>query len=349
MDTSILVLGSNDFFAKLPAQMGNGSCTLEVTADLNEAITRIQSTPPDILMIQISSDGSLALCCWLKEQTSLRWIYCIFLEDRPQMVVKASQHRDWEFEVTAAALEGRADAYVWLQPETVEAGLTPTQRLLLAQIQVGRRKAQEYHDLMHTNDVLSAIALADPLTELNNRRALEWELPRQIYASRNHPLPLSLIILDVDYFKVVNDTYGHLVGDRVLQLLCARLRHNLRFQDTPFRYGGEEFVILLGNTNCQEALVVAQRLGRLVSDQPFSINNTLTIKVTVSLGAACLLPEDDAKGVSLLHRADQHLLQAKAAGRNCVSGGCEDQRCEALDLGHPRAEIRPLRSGNAVQ
>ena len=353
MDTSILVLGSNDFLATLPDWIGNDTnCTLGVTSDLNEAISLIQRKPPDILMIQTSSGGSLELCCWLKEQMGLKWIYCILLEDRPDMVVKATRSRCWEFEVTAAALEGRADAYVWLpQLEAVEAGLTPTQRLLLAQIQVGRRKAQQYHDLMHTNDVLSAIALADPLTELNNRRALEWELPRKVQASRTHSLPMSLIILDVDYFKVVNDTYGHLVGDRVLQLLCARLRHNLRFQDTPFRYGGEEFVILLGNTNCQEALFVAQRLGRLVSEQPFSINNTLTIKVTVSLGTACLLPEDDAKGISLLHRADQHLLQAKAAGRNRVIGGCEDKLCEAMDLGpsHPRAEkLRPLRSGNAA-
>jgi len=77
---------------------------------------------------------------------------------------------------------------------------------------------------------------------------------------------------DVDYFKAINDTYGHLVGDRILQLLCARLRHSLRSQDTA--YGGEEFVIVLRNTDCQEALPIARRLGRLVSAQPFSIDNT---------------------------------------------------------------------------
>ncbi len=159
------------------------------------------------------------------------------------------------------------------------------------------------------------------MTELHNRRALEQDLPRQIQKARTNETSLGLIILDVDYFKKVNDTYGHLVGDRVLQLLCSRLRHNLRFQDTPFRYGGEEFVIILGNANCEEVHIVASRLNRVIKEQPFAINNTLSINVTISLGATCLQAEDDINGLSMLHRADKYLLQAKAAGRNCVMSG----------------------------
>ncbi len=127
-----------------------------------------------------------------------------------------------------------------------------------------------------------------------------------------------MIILDVDHFKKVNDTHGHLVGDRILQVLCQRLRHNLRCQDTAFRYGGEEFVILLANTTDEEALLVARRLNRVVSDEPFALSNKLTINITISLGTACLQADDDEQGESLLNRADQCLLQAKNAGRNRV-------------------------------
>lgn len=173
-----------------------------------------------------------------------------------------------------AVLEESADAYVWLPQGEETEQLKPSDRLLLAQIQVALRKLKEFHDLMQTNTQLSEIALADPLTQLYNRRALELDLTRQIRASRTHGTPLSLIILDVDYFKVVNDTYGHLVGDRILQVLCG-LQHKLRFQDTPFRYGGEGFVILLPNSHCQEALLVARRLNRLANAQPFTIDNNL--------------------------------------------------------------------------
>ncbi|NJR74666.1 MAG: diguanylate cyclase, partial [Scytonema sp. CRU_2_7] len=287
-----------------------------VISHLSQAVSLIQITPPDVILVQASLDDSMELCHWLKEQTKLSWIYCILLEDRPQVLALRSEcNREWELEMTSAALRQGADAYIWHKSEE-----TGNEQLLLAHLTVGLRKAQKYRDLLRTNDLLSAIALSDSLTELNNRRALEWDLPKQIKKARSHGTPLSLIILDVDYFKKVNDSYGHLVGDRLLQLLCHRLRHNLRFQDTPFRYGGEEFVIVLTNTNCDEALLVARRLNRVVNEQPFAINSKLTINVTISLGTASLQPEDDEKGTSLLERADQHLLEAKAAGRNCVIG-----------------------------
>lgn len=335
MDTSILVVGSDEFFATLPAQIRDRTAfTIEVVANVNEARTYLEVRPPDVLIVQASVDGSLELCRWLKQQPQLTWLYCILLEDRPQMFPERSPESwNWEFSLAATVLEESADAYVWLPPEerTTQDQLPPSHRLLLAQIQVGLRKVKKYRDLMQTNNRLSALALVDPLTQLNNRRALEWDLPRQIRSSRTHGTPLSLIILDVDYFKAVNDTYGHLVGDRILQLLCARLQHSLRFQDTAFRYGGEEFVILLRNTDCQEALFVARRLNSLIGEQLFAIDNTLAINVTISLGVACLQQSDDAEGVNLLERADQYLLQAKAAGRNRAIG-CEDHSSDASEL-----------------
>ncbi len=324
MNISILVFGKNNFIATLPDQIRSATAfSIEVINNLNQAVSRIQMTPPDIIFVQASLDGSMELCSWLKDQTKLSWIYCILFEDRPQQLTdrnKYGWHR--ELEMSAAALKQGADAYIWHiiadKTDYTLAELTANHGLILAQLSVGLRKAQKYRDLIRTNDMLSAIALADSLTELNNRRALEWDLPRQIKIARTQKTSLSLIILDVDHFKKVNDTHGHLVGDRTLQVLCQRLRHNLRCQDTAFRYGGEEFVILLANTNDEEALVVARRLNRVVSEEPFSISNKLTINITISLGTACLQADDDDRGESLLNRADQCLLQAKTTGRNQV-------------------------------
>lgn len=326
MNLSILVFGGDNFLSKLPKQLSHASTfSVKAITNLNQAISHIQNTPPDVVLVQASEYSSMELCCWLKEQTKLSWIYCILIEDRPPMLALKSQNgKEWELKMTSTALQQGADAYIWQIENCYDTfGQTEknaNEQLLLAHLNVALRKAQTYRDLIKTNDVLSAIALCDPLTELNNRRALELDLPRQIQKARTHGTPLSLIILDVDYFKTVNDTYGHLVGDRVLQLLSHRVRNNLRFQDTPFRYGGEEFVVVLSNTIGDEALIVARRLNRIVSEQPFVINSKLSIHVTISAGASCLRPEDDSKGISLLNRADQHLLAAKVAGRNHVIG-----------------------------
>ncbi|MCC5667664.1 diguanylate cyclase [Nostoc sp. CHAB 5784] len=322
MNMSILVFGKNNFIATLPDQIRYATAfSVEVIDNLNQAVSRIQITPPDIILVQASLDGSMELCSWLKDQTKLSWIYCILFEDRPQELIDRNKGWHRELEMSAAALKQGADAYIWhLLDEKTDhmAELTAKHGLILAQLTVGLRKAQKYRDLIRTNDMLSAIALSDSLTELNNRRALEWDLPRQIKKAKTQKTSMSLIILDVDHFKKVNDTHGHLVGDRILQLLCKRLRHNLRCQDTAFRYGGEEFVIILANTTDEEALLVARRLNRVVCEEPFSLSNKLTINITISLGTACLQPEDDDQGVSLLHRADQCLLQAKTTGRNRV-------------------------------
>ncbi|QLE57393.1 GGDEF domain-containing protein [Nostoc sp. TCL26-01] len=336
MKMTILVFGSSNFLGKLPDQIRDETTfNLEVITDFRQAVSQIQIASPDVIIVQASLKGSLELCGWLKEQIQLSCIHCILVEDRLQQLANKSQQGwEWEFEMTATALHQGADAYIWQLPAATDdifTDISPTHSLILGQLTVGLRKAQKYRDLMEKNDILSAIALADSLTDWNNRRALEWDLPRQITKARNQNIPLSLIILDVDYFKRVNDQHGHLVGDRLLQLLCMRLRHNLRSQDTPFRYGGEEFVVVLAHTTGEEALKVGDRLNRLVSEQPFSINSKLILNVTISLGVACLEANDDEAGMSLLHRADQCLLAAKAGGRNQVLGWNQLSQLSSLE------------------
>jgi two-component system cell cycle response regulator len=325
MDASVLVVGNERFLATFVNQIRNMmSGRVEASSDLDEVMPLIESKQPAVLILQAALLGSRELCHQIKEQTQLSWTYCILVDDQSEMAGEGtSQDQRQLLTACAEALENGADAYLWLTSASTREPTVADEenRLLLAQIQAGLRGVRFYWEVMRTNDVLSTMALADPLTDLSNRRAMEWELPRQIQNARSHSTPLSIIMLDVDYFKSVNDTYGHQVGDRVLQLLAARLQHNLRVQDNLFRYGGEEFLITLSQTNFPEAEIVARRLRSLVGDQPFNIDGTLALQITISLGFASLNAEDDAKGESLVRRADHYLLRAKASGRNQVFGG----------------------------
>lgn len=326
MDASVLVVGNEPFLTIWVNQIHNITTgTVEASSELNEVISIIQSKQPAILILQAALSGCLELCHQIKQQPQLGWIYCILIDNSSSQLSRDEAFSDEcrELIACAEALEVGADAYLRMTSVGTKAtALTGVEiRLLRAHIQAGLRGVQFYREVMQTNDVLSTMALADPLTELNNRRAMEWELPRQIHNARSHSTPLSLLMLDVDYFKSVNDNYGHQVGDRVLQLLAARLQHNLRLQDTLFRYGGEEFVIILSQTNFHDAQIVARRLRCLVCDQPFHIDSALALEVTISLGLASLNITDDSKGESLLRRADHNLLRAKSSGRNQVFSG----------------------------
>ena len=307
MSASLIWVGENDFRSALQALMDEpATFAIEVAENPFEAMLLLQAHQPDLLLIQAQQQGGIELCEQTKAQHSLAWIYCIVIEDRPD----ANSHIE--------ALEGGADAYLMLdlhQPNPSQA------QLLKAQIQVGLRQVLAYHNLMRENDLLSSIALSDPLTNLGNRRSLEWEMPRLIANARARKQPISLIIIDVDFFKIINDTHGHLVGDRALEILATRLQHNLRLYDTPYRYGGEEFVIILSDTHSIEGEAIANRICQLIREQPFVINSDLALNVTISAGTATLQPDDDAEGFSLLERADQRLLRAKAAGRDRVIGG----------------------------
>lgn len=321
MDASILMIGGTSFLDTIlePVRQ-TATFIIEVAPTVQEALPLIQAQQPDLILVDAEQPDALNLLQHIKTQNRLAWIYCLLLD--------TTTLHDAEY-AHVEALNAGADAYLPLKVQPLNAKAPPnlneaSLHLLLAQVQVGLRRVHNHRELLRTNDLLSAIALSDPLTELNNRRALEWELPRQINNARVRHLPISVIMLDVDYFKSINDNYGHLVGDRALQLLSARLRHNLRFYDTPFRYGGEEFVILLQETDYREATQIARRICRLIANQPFTISPDLDLHVTISAGAASLNGEDDTRGTSLLHRADQNLLKAKSLGRNRVIGHEEE-------------------------
>ncbi|MBD2257198.1 diguanylate cyclase [Pseudanabaena sp. FACHB-2040] len=324
MNSSVLIVGEDDFPSRVISRVrGLAALTLRTVASAQEAEDLIQADPSELMILQASRAETWELCRRLKQQRTLNSIYCLLVDDRSCPADQAEESLLGRYtSLMTTALETGADAYVWLgedNPDQAELGFADHQsRLFQAQLRLGLRRIQSYRELSRANDLLSAIALSDPLTQLSNRRAFDWELPRQIQAAREQGAALSLLILDIDHFKSVNDQYGHLIGDQVLQLVAERLSHNMRFYETPFRYGGEEFVVILNSTSADAALMIGDRLCRLIGDHPFAVSETLDLSITISVGVSCLTSDDDERGVSLLDRADQNLLKAKLEGRNRV-------------------------------
>lgn len=156
-------------------------------------------------------------------------------------------------------------------------------------------------------------ALRDPLTGTGNRIAMDQTLIREIDMAKRHLQPLSLLMLDIDHFKRVNDSHGHGIGDEVLKGVAEAIKNQLRNVDMVFRFGGEEFLILLSNTSRDAAALVGERLRHAAQAQDYFAAGT-RIELTVSLGCATLLAGESAE--SLLRRADNALYVAKREGRN---------------------------------
>jgi diguanylate cyclase (GGDEF)-like protein len=156
-------------------------------------------------------------------------------------------------------------------------------------------------------------ALRDPLTNTGNRIAMDQTLSREIELARRHKCPLSVLMLDIDHFKRVNDVYGHAVGDEVLKAVAGSIKDQLRNIDMVFRYGGEEFLIVLSNTTGEAAAMVGERL-RYAAQQLTYATPDQPLGLTVSLGCATLLPTESTE--SLQRRADDALYVAKREGRN---------------------------------
>lgn len=176
-------------------------------------------------------------------------------------------------------------------------------------------------ELRRANERLKYLASHDPLTDCYNRLHFQESLERLCRGGRRSADAFSLIVIDVDHFKRYNDTHGHLEGDAILQDLARVLRNNLRSEDLLARFGGEEFVVLLPNTNAKQATLVGEKLRRSVEKQVLS--TVQKDPITVSVGVSTC-PNDGTESRVLLKRADDRLYEAKAAGRNRVVGPAAD-------------------------
>lgn len=169
------------------------------------------------------------------------------------------------------------------------------------------------------NAVLYTVAVTsahkDPLTGVGNRFAMNSALHREIELASRHNRSLGIILVDVDHFKSINDTYGHAAGDFCLQALAKCAENSVRISDLLFRYGGEEFLIVLPETDEAGVLRLAKRIRRRVERLETTYQNQL-IRMTISLGVTTMRESDDEK--TLFARADEALYKAKQEGRNCI-------------------------------
>jgi two-component system, cell cycle response regulator len=188
---------------------------------------------------------------------------------------------------------------------------------LMARVRTQIRK-RRYTERLRDNVQLSIeAAITDALTGLYNRRYMETHVGTLVDQAIARGKPLSVLILDIDYFKSINDTHGHDAGDDVLQDFAIRIRKSIRGIDLACRYGGEEFVVVMPETDMAVATMVAERLRRRIASEPFPIQKgARTVEVTISIGIAALGPDDTAAAV--IKRADQALYRAKRDGRNRV-------------------------------
>ncbi len=162
------------------------------------------------------------------------------------------------------------------------------------------------------------MAITDALTGLYNRRYMESHLSALVEQAAARGKPLTALVLDIDYFKSVNDTHGHDAGDDVLREFAKRVRKSIRGIDLACRFGGEEFVIIMPETDMAVATIVAERLRRRIASEPFAVGHgSAALQVTISIGIATLDAADDTAG-TILKRADQALYRAKRDGRNRV-------------------------------
>ena len=161
------------------------------------------------------------------------------------------------------------------------------------------------------------LATVDGLTELYNHRYFQESLKNQIEVAKRYNQSFSLMIIDIDFFKKFNDTYGHQSGDAVLRQVAQTLKKNSRNTDIVCRYGGEEMSIILPNTSAEEAMYSANRVLTAIAEKEFHLKNNATSAVTVSIGIATF-PEDAKTPQSLIEVADKGLYYAKEHGRNQV-------------------------------
>lgn len=178
--------------------------------------------------------------------------------------------------------------------------------------------SEENPNIQHPIEKLNDLAFKDALTELYNRRYIDEQLPAEILQAQQQDLPFSVIMADVDYFKQVNDQYGHTVGDEVLRCFAAQLQKNIRKNngDWVARYGGEEFLIVLTNCLENQAYKVSEKLRKIIEHTVFQttagdLHITSSFGVYTSYGQESELSE-------LIDKVDKHLYLSKQAGRNCT-------------------------------
>jgi two-component system cell cycle response regulator len=272
---------------------------LVTVGDFDEALVRARGGDFDLIVISlgIKTFDGLRLCSHMRSVPEAR--------NTPILVLVS----EGETRKLAQALDMGVNDYLMRPVDRNE---------LLARVRTQLRKKQYADKLRHNIQLSLEMAITDQLTGLHNRRYMTRHLDTLLANSAQSGKPLSFFIMDIDYFKSVNDTYGHDIGDEVLREFASRISANIRGIDLACRFGGEEFVVVMPDTDISFAYTVAERLRQSVEATPFPISrDPHKIRITVSIGMAAALSGNES-AEELLRRADQALYRAKREGRNRV-------------------------------
>jgi diguanylate cyclase (GGDEF)-like protein len=186
-------------------------------------------------------------------------------------------------------------------------------QLKLNKAYAGLRRSND--ELLEAYALLQQLVTVDPLTGLENCRSIMIFTELQIKLAQRYKTFFSILLIDLDYFKKINDTYGHLIGDEILKNIAKILKYVLRNVDHIGRFGGEEFIVILPNTNLKNAVLVAEKVREAIANFKHNIEEQI-IQATVSIGIASYNSLDDDAN-QIIKRADQALYTAKSSGRNC--------------------------------
>jgi two-component system cell cycle response regulator len=294
----ILIVDDRPASAERIHGMLQGAHTVDIETDPNEALFHAAEGNYDLVIVSLALENfdGLRLCSQVRslERTRNVAILAIADADNNTRLVRG--------------LEIGVNDYLTRPIDKNE---------LMARVRTQIRK-KRYTERLRDNVQMSIeMAITDALTGLFNRRYMETHVGTLVEQATSRGKPLTVLVLDIDYFKSINDSWGHDAGDDVLREFAVRIRKSIRGIDLACRYGGEEFVVVMPETDMAVATMVAERLRRRIASEPFPIQQgARSVEVTISIGIATLGRDEDAAMV--FKRADQALYRAKRDGRNRV-------------------------------
>src|SRR5262245_15195473 len=294
----ILIVDDHAASSERIAGMLTGQHNVEIEANPNEAVFHAAEGNFDLLIVSLGLDNfdGLRLCSQVRSLERTRNVPILAIADAD------SNTR------LVRGLELGVNDYLSRPIDKNE---------LMARVGTQIRK-KRYTERLRDNVQMSIeLAITDALTGLFNRRYMESHVGTLVEQATNRGKPLTVLVLDIDYFKSINDAHGHDAGDDVLREFAIRIKKSIRGIDLACRYGGEEFVVVMPETDMAVATLVAERLRRRIASEPFPIQQGASkVEVTISVGIAALAHGESAAAV--LKRADQALYRAKRDGRNRV-------------------------------
>lgn len=296
--TSILVADDDPDIRKiLHFILSNNGFEVIEAIDGNDAFRKFLEKEVDIIISDVVMPGidGLEFCQRVRGSEALRKVYFILLSAKGELNDKI------------AGFELGADEYMPKPFESLE---------VLARVKAGERIIKLQNMLEHDARFFEELAFTDELTKLYNRRFFKEVFNKEYAKAERHQCPLSIILIDVDHFKLFNDKYSHSTGDIVLQAIAGVLRKTVRESDIVARYGGEEFSILLPNTQRNSAVKLAERLRKAIEITKVQTDYG-ELNVTISIGIG-FLETDIVTPHEIFEQADTALLKAKQTGRNRI-------------------------------